>query len=165
LHRVLHASSRPISEQAEGDLFGPTFQRTSIAELEMLLAESHFVVLECTASAEHDIQGCMYLKKSDATTAMFGMLAVPHRARGLGHARRLLDFASTWARANACDALQLSLLSPRDEPHAHKAFLEAWYRRSGFQMVKEMEFSWTQPMAKVCQFRLFSMSLAAVSQT
>lgn len=147
-------------------MFGPTFQRTSIAELETLLAESHLVLLESAASsAERDIQGCMYLKKSDAATAMFGMLAVPHRARGRGHARRLLDFASTWARANACDALQLSLLSPRDEPHAHKAFLEAWYRRCGFQMVKEMEFSWTQPMAKVCQFRLLSMPLASVSQT
>ncbi len=158
----------PPHAQAEGDLFGPTFQRTSIAELEALIAESHFVVLESAApdaAAGRDIQGCMYLKKSDASTASFGMLAVAHRARSLGHARRLLDFAATWARANACNALQLSLLSPRDEPHAHKAFLEAWYRRSGFEMVKEMEFSWTQPMAKVCQFRLFSMPLAAASQT
>jgi GNAT superfamily N-acetyltransferase len=146
----------------EGDLFGEEFQRTSRPELDMLIAASQLLVLEAQLEGDTDSQvhGCMYLKhEAEGDVLMFGMLAVSERSRGLGFARQLLDHAEQCVRDRGCVALQLTLLSPTHEEHAHKRFLEAWYRRRGFEVVRHLPFNWPKPLAKVCEYRLFSKNI------
>lgn len=150
---------------AEGDLFGDGFLRTSVDEVRSLMAAGELLALEATLEddAQPTVHGCMYLRRNaDAETAaaggsfMFGMLAVSERARRCGFGAALLDHAECVVREAQCRTLQLTLLSPVHEVHAHKRFLEAWYRRRGFDVVRHLDFHYPHPLAKVCEYRLFA---------
>ena len=142
----------------EGDLFGAGFQRTSVDEVRSLIMAGELLALEATLDddTEPTVHGCMHLRRNNDVSFMFGMLAVSERARRFGFGSALLDHAECVVRQAQCSMLQLTLLSPVHEVHAHKRFLEAWYRRRGFDVVRQLDFSYPHPLAKVCEYRLFA---------
>ena len=145
---------------AEGDLFGDGFQRTTHDEVRALMSSGELLVLEAALDGdiEPTVHGCMYLRRNvgDTDSYMFGMLAVSERSRCCGFGAALLDRAESVVREAKCRSLQLTLLSPTQEVHPHKQFLEAWYRRRGFDVVEHLDFHYPTPLAKVCEYRLFS---------
>ena len=111
------------------------------------------------------IVGSVRIQRLDETTGEFGMLTAHPAHRGLGIGRELMHFAERTSRAAGCASRQLELLVPREWTHPVKAFLAAWYTRSGYALIRTGTIEEAYPalaplLATPCDFRIYRKDLA-----
>jgi GNAT superfamily N-acetyltransferase len=93
----------------------------------------------------------------DDSTGEFGMLAADHDYRGIGVGRELVAFAEALSRDRGHRTMQLELLVPRVGKHPNKVFLDDWYSRIGYRVVRTMSLENLYPdlarlLASECGF-------------
>lgn len=64
------------------------------------------------------------------------MLTTSPTQRSTGVGRALLRFAEEISAARGLRLMQLELLVPQDWTHPSKTFLESWYTRNGYRLVR-----------------------------
>jgi len=94
-----------------------------------------------------------------------GMLATGPSQRGNGVGRALLRFAEDISAARGLHLMQLELLVPQDWTHPSKTFLENWYTRSGYRLVRtdrpEKAIPHLAPfLATTCDYRIYHKALS-----
>ncbi|SDH14729.1 GNAT family N-acetyltransferase [Agrococcus jejuensis] len=110
--------------------------------------------------------GCVHLRRVDATTWAFGMLATDPAVQGGGIGRTLVDAAESIAQSRGASRMQLELLVPTAQEQASKAALGAWYARRGYAITTTRPFALDYPeiaghLAVECEYQVWHRSLAA----
>ena len=116
---------------AEQGLWVDGAVRTSVDGVAGLTRDGEVAV----AHLGDDVVGCVRVRRLDAATGEFGMLAADPAHRGVGIGRELVRFAERTSRDAGLRAMRLELLVPKDWTHPTKAFLAAWYTRLGYREV------------------------------
>lgn len=97
--------------------------RTDAAALRRLLQQQGSIMLKYT-NDENAIIGCVNLQLQGAHVYL-GMLSVSPKLQGGGIGKKLLLAADEFAKQNNCSAIQMTVISVRDE-------LINWYKRYGY---------------------------------
>lgn len=79
--------------------------------------------------------GCVRVRRLDAVTGKFGMLASDPGRRRTGIGRELVHYVEQRCAGEGCTTMQLGLLVPRDWTHPAKQCLAGWYDRMGYRVV------------------------------
>jgi GNAT superfamily N-acetyltransferase len=116
------------------------------------------------AKADREVVGVVRIQSLSDTTAEFGMLAADPEHRGIGVGRGLVQFAERHARDGGSRAMQLELLVPRTWRHPTKVFLDDWYRRIGYCVVRTTSLDDAYPelapqLATTCDFLIYEKPL------
>ncbi len=88
------------------------------------------------ARVNGDLVGAVRMQAVAEDTGEFGMLVADPERRGIGIGRDLVAFAEGHYREGGMRAMQLELLVPRDWEHPNKVFLDDWYRRIGYRVIR-----------------------------
>ncbi len=125
------------------------FHRVTVDDVQQLLRDGKLLILTTTATSKEEqekVLGCVkveaiQVRDSDdpllgQKCCEWGCLTVAVEEQQQGHGRRLVQAAEEYARNElGCTWLQLELLSPANERHAHKDMLREWYTtRLGYQL-------------------------------
>jgi GNAT superfamily N-acetyltransferase len=122
-----------VYETAESGMWREGATRTTGAEVAGLIRARQIAV----ATRDGQLVGCVWIHDDVADdVGEFGMLVSAPEERGVGIGRALLDFVEDTARERGLRAMQLELLVPRAWTHPSKAFLEAWYGRRGYRLIR-----------------------------
>ena len=135
--------------------------RTTVAEVAGLVAAGEIAV----ARLEGRVVGAVRVRRLAERTGEFGMLAGDPGHRGIGIGRELVAFAEDHCRAHGMTAMQLELLVPRAWSHPSKVFLDAWYRRIGYRVLRRTSLEGRYPelarqLATTCDFVVYEKSLS-----
>ena len=87
-----------------------------------------------------------------------------HAGAGAGVGRALVDFTERLSRARGLAAMRLELLVPRTWRHPTKVFLDGWYRRLGYRVVRRTTLDETYPelvplLATECELLVYEKTL------
>lgn len=152
-----------VYDASEAGLWIDGARRTNARELAELIRRGQ------VAAADSDgvLVGAVQVKQLDDTTAMFGMLVADPDRRGEGIGRELVAFTERWARERGLTAMQLELLVPRAWSHPSKEFLQGWYERIGYRVVRTATLDEPYPelapqLATECDLLIYRKPLAAV---
>jgi GNAT superfamily N-acetyltransferase len=125
------------------------FHRVAIGDVQKLMREGKLLILTTTDTVEEEqrkVVGCVKVEAFQVqslddllvgqTCGEWGCFAVALAEQHQGHGRRLVQAAESYARKElGCTWLQLELLSPAHERHAHKDMLREWYTaRLGYRL-------------------------------
>jgi ribosomal protein S18 acetylase RimI-like enzyme len=88
------------------------------------------------------------------------MLTANPAHRGVGVGRELLRFAERKSCADGARTMRLELLVPRGRAHPTKGFLNAWYTRIGYRVVRTGAIEEAYPalaplLATPCDFVIY----------
>jgi GNAT superfamily N-acetyltransferase len=138
--------------------------RTTAAEVAGLVGAGEIAV----ARLGGRIVGAVRVQALTERTGEFGMLAGDPAHRGLGIGRALVAFAEDHCRARGMTAMQLELLVPRAWSHPSKVFLDAWYRRTGYRVLRRTSLDELYPdlaaqLATECDFVVYEKPLDATA--
>lgn len=97
--------------------------RTDASVLEGMIQKENVIFLKCSDD-ENVIQGCIYLEKRNKKMYV-GMLTVSPMLQARGIGKKLLYAAEEYAHKTACLAMQMTVISVREE-------LIKWYERHGY---------------------------------
>ncbi|OIW25355.1 hypothetical protein CONLIGDRAFT_636408 [Coniochaeta ligniaria NRRL 30616] len=130
--------------ETEADFWIPGFERTNEDEIRDYLRSGALALawrgdssFEQHGDLSKDLLGCVKITMfPDEETGEFGMLACSAASRGIGVGRELLRFAEDEARRRGAKHMRLELLQGNGWRHDFKDRLEAWYGRSGYQLVR-----------------------------
>jgi ribosomal protein S18 acetylase RimI-like enzyme len=118
------------------------FHRVTVNDVQEMMRDGKLLILTTTANTSKEEQekvlGCVKVEAFQVqdpddpllgqTCGEWGCLAVAVAEQHHGHGRRLVQAAENYARNElGCTWLQLELLSPAHERHAHKDRLRDWY--------------------------------------
>ena len=98
-------------------------QRVNSNALEKIITDPHAVILKYN-NEEDGMIGCVYLKKNGNKMYM-GMLTVSPALQACGIGKQILKTAEEYAVDQNCDAIEMTVISVREE-------LIAWYNRHGY---------------------------------
>lgn len=145
---------------AEKGLWLDGVARTTAAELASLIRASELAVARRAGA----IVGCVRVQRLDDYRGEFGMLAANPAQRGTGVGRALLRFAEELCAARGLRMMQLELLVPRHWAHPSKTFLEGWYTRNGYRLIRTDRPEEALPhlaprLATACEFRIYHKAL------
>lgn len=145
---------------AEEGLWAEGTTRTTLREVESLTRSAEIVV----ARMDGDVVGCVRIQQLDERVGEFGMLAAAPTRRGMGIGRELVRFAERDSRQRGLETMQLELLVPREWSHPSKTFLNEWYTRIGYQVVRTGSIDDFYPesapcLATMCNFVIYHKSL------
>lgn len=134
--------------------------RTTAAEVAGLVDAGEVAV----ARLGGRVVGAVRVQGLTARTGEFGMLAGDPEHRGIGIGRALVTFAEDHCRAHGMTAMQLELLVPRAWSHPSKVFLDAWYRRIGYRVLRRTSLDELYPdlaaqLATECDFVVYEKRL------
>jgi GNAT superfamily N-acetyltransferase len=109
------------------------------------------------ATVDGELVGSVRLRDLDERTSEFGILAGAPDRRGAGIGTALIAFAEATSRERGRRAMRLQLLVPREFDHPSKVFLDAWYRRIGYQPIATRSIEEAHPelvpdLATPCDF-------------
>jgi GNAT superfamily N-acetyltransferase len=121
-----------VYETSEAGLWIEGARRTNERELAELIRRGQIVA----ASSGGVVVGAVQVKQLDDTTGLFGMLVADPDRRGEGIGRELVAFTERWTRERGLTSMQLELLVPRGWSHPSKEFLQGWYERIGYRVVR-----------------------------
>jgi GNAT superfamily N-acetyltransferase len=145
---------------AEAGLWRSGATRTSTALTAELIGAGEIAV----ATLDGAIAGMVRVHAVSDATGEFGMLATDpeHRARGVG--RALVDFAEAHSRQRGLQAMRLELLVPLTWRHPSKVFLDGWYRRIGYSVVRRTTLDENYPelaplLATPCELLVYEKPL------
>jgi GNAT superfamily N-acetyltransferase len=147
---------------AEDGLWTAGASRTTADEVAELTRAGQIAV----ARLRGRVVGCVRVRRLDAATGDFAMLAADPAHRGVGVGRELVRFAERKCRADGLGAIQLELLVPRGWTHPTKEFLAAWYTRIGYRVARTGTIDEAYPtlaplLATPCDFVIYRKDLAA----
>jgi GNAT superfamily N-acetyltransferase len=105
------------------------------------------------------------IQQLDDEVGEFGMLAADPDHRGIGIGRRLVDFAERLNVDRGLRTMRLELLVPQTWTHPTKTFLDTWYTRMGYRVVRKGDFEEQYPhlaplLATPCDFVIYHKNLA-----
>ncbi|MEI5584613.1 MULTISPECIES: GNAT family N-acetyltransferase [unclassified Agromyces] len=152
-----------VYDEAEAGLWRAGAERTRPAEIAQLIADGQIA----TARLGGRVVGSVRIRRLDAGTAEFGMLAADPERRGLGIGRELVAFAESLTAERGARTMQLELLVPTSWTHPSKAFLRTWYERIGYRVVRTAHLAELYPdlaplLATECDLLVFHKPLAPV---
>jgi ribosomal protein S18 acetylase RimI-like enzyme len=117
---------------AEHGLWRDGATRTTPSELAGLIEAREIAV----ATVGGRLVGAVRVQAISDATGEFGMLVADPQYRGIGVGRALIAFAERHSRDRGLRAMQLELLVPRTWRHPTKVFLDDWYRRIGYRVIR-----------------------------
>lgn len=153
---------------AEKGIFYDTYARTDAEEVRGLLrAEGLALASTCLTapfSKPASIIGCIRVVRPASNVGGFGTLVAAPEARGSGVGRQLVDFAEAYCRSQGATQMQLELLVPTDVVNHFKAWIQAWYEKLGYRIIRIEDFGKTYPKLAphVCapvEYRIFQKTL------
>jgi GNAT superfamily N-acetyltransferase len=121
------------------------FHRVTVDDVHKFMRDGKLLILTTTEDQER-VLGCVKVEAFRVqdpddpllgqTSGEWGCFAVALAEQHQGHGRRLVHAVESYARNElGCSWLQLELLSPTHERHAHKDMLREWYTtRLGYQL-------------------------------
>jgi GNAT superfamily N-acetyltransferase len=117
---------------AEHGLWRDGATRTTPSELAELIEAREIAV----ATVGGRLVGAVRVQAISDAAGEFGMLVADPEYRGIGVGRALIAFAERHSRDRGLRAMQLELLVPRTWRHPSKVFLDDWYRRIGYRVIR-----------------------------
>ncbi|MEP6948874.1 MAG: GNAT family N-acetyltransferase [Ginsengibacter sp.] len=111
---------------SEADLLGGI--RTDAGIVEKMMDKQDAVIIKFCNEA-NVLQGCVYLEKKE-NKMYLGMLTVSPLEQAKGIGKKLLFAAEKYAADQKCSALEMTVISVRDE-------LIAWYQKHGYYRTGE----------------------------
>jgi GNAT superfamily N-acetyltransferase len=135
-------------------------QRTSAPQLTRLIEAGEIAV----ATLDGELAGAVRVHALADDAAEFGMLAAVPELRGRGVGRALIDFAEDRSRDRGLRAMRLELLVPLHWRHPSKEYLDRWYRRIGYRVVRTTTLDENYPelaplLATPCELRIYEKPL------
>ncbi len=121
--------------------------RTNSEAVRELFAKGHFLV----ADDGSGLVGCVYIEKR-GVRAYLGLLSIEPRLQRRGLGLRLTAAAEDFARERGCDAMDLRIVSVREE-------LPAFYQRAGYVEIRTEPFPAEAGPQIPCHFVVMSKSL------
>jgi GNAT superfamily N-acetyltransferase len=145
---------------AEHGLWRDGATRTTPSEVSRLIAAREIAV----ATAGDRVVGAVRIQALSDATGEFGMLVADPEYRGIGVGRALIAFAERHCRDRGVRAMQLELLVPRTWRHPTKVFLDDWYRRIGYRVIRtisldDMHAELSPLLATPCQLVVYEKPL------
>jgi GNAT superfamily N-acetyltransferase len=145
---------------AEEGLWVDGATRTTVGEVTGLTRAGEIAL----ARMGDRVVGSVRIQRLDARAGEFGMLVADPAHRGIGVGRELVRFAESECRAQGLRAIQLELLVPREWTHPTKVFLDEWYTRMGYQVIRTGDFDEAYPtlaplLATPCNFVIYEKDL------
>jgi GNAT superfamily N-acetyltransferase len=142
---------------AESGMWVDGAQRTTVEAMRALIAAGEIVVTD---------GGVVRVRRLSADRGEFGMLAADPARRGEGIGRALVAFAEQ--HCAPLGTMQLELLVPRDFKHPSKVFLDEWYRRLGYRVVRRTRLAEFNPeleplLATPCELLIYEKALPAAA--
>ena len=146
---------------AERGLWRDGVARTTSTEITGLMRAGELAV----ARRGDVLAGCVHVRALDENRGELGMLATSPTQRSAGVGRALLRFAEEISAARGLRLMQLELLVPQDWTHPSKTFLENWYTRSGYRLVRTDRPQEAIPhlapfLATACDYRIYHKALS-----
>lgn len=153
-----------VYEEAEKGLWAAGTARTSREEVESFTRAGEMAV----ARVAGELVGCVRIRRLDAHTGEFGMLAAAPGRRGTGIGRALVAFAERESARRGADTMQLELLVPRGWSHPSKVFLDEWYTRIGYRAgrtgaIEDFHPQLAPHLATECDFVVYRKPLDAAA--
>ena len=123
--------------ESEADFWNKSMERTNVKQIQQIFQNKAMLI----AMLDDHVVGCVNVNRLSKNVAEFNMLSTAQAYRGLGVGKKLVGAAENWAIEQGCHYMQLRVLSPRGQKHAHKDFLKDWYQKLGyiFQRVERLE--------------------------
>ncbi len=121
--------------------------RTNLEGVTELFAKGHFLVAENRSG----LAGCVYIEKR-GVQAYLGLLSIEPRLQRRGLGLRLTAAAEDFARSLGCEAMDLRIVSVREE-------LPAFYQRAGYMEIRTEPFPAEADPQIPCHFVVMSKSL------
>lgn len=151
-----------VYTKAEGDIFIPSYKRTSAPEIAQFIRNNQLAVAYLVS--DNTPVGCVFIKLITPQLGEFGMLALDGKYQGGGLGRQMAVFAEDECRRRGCTTMQLEILVPQHFHHEGKAVLLRWYMRMGYKLVKLGDFNEDYPelnklLAGPTEYRVFEKSL------
>jgi GNAT superfamily N-acetyltransferase len=145
---------------AEEGIWQPDADRTSAVEMAGLIESGEIAV----ARVDGELVGAVRMQQVAEDTGEFGMLVADPERRGIGIGRELVGFAEGHYRRGGMRAMQLELLVPREWEHPNKVFLDDWYRRIGYRVIRTTTLDEAYPeleplLATECKFVIYEKPL------
>lgn len=122
-----------VYEVAEAGIWMEGAARTTHAEVADLVAAGQIAVARDAVGA---LVGSVRMQRLSDGLDEFGMLVAAPARRGSGIGRELVRFAERRSAENGAHTMQLELLVPRNWTHPAKKFLDEWYTRLGYRVVR-----------------------------
>jgi GNAT superfamily N-acetyltransferase len=150
-----------VYASAEDGLWREGVTRTTPSEVEGLIDAREIAV----ATVDGRLAGAIRVRALSDVTGEFGMLAADARYRGIGVGRQLVVFAERHCSDDGLQAMELELLVPRTFRHPSKEFLDGWYRRIGYRVMRttsvaEVQAGLSPLLATPCDFVIYRKPLA-----
>ncbi|TXK39404.1 GNAT family N-acetyltransferase [Nonomuraea sp. C10] len=145
---------------SEEGLWAREVSRTSAEEMAELIRAGEIAV----AWLDGRVVGGVRVRRLEGGEAEFGMLATDPAYRGAGIGSRLVGFAEQLGRERGAEVMQLELLAPREWTHPFKEYLNEWYTRIGYRVVRVGSLEESHPdlaphLAGSCDFRIYHKDL------
>jgi GNAT superfamily N-acetyltransferase len=145
---------------AEDGLWQNGATRTTPAEVSRFVDAGQIAVAE----VDGELAGSVRVQALSEVTGEFGLLVADPEHRGVGVGRALVEFAERHSHDRGLRAMQLELLVPRTWTHPTKEFLDNWYRRLGYRVVRRTSVEDLQPelaplLATPCRFVVYEKPL------
>ncbi|MFC0864792.1 GNAT family N-acetyltransferase [Sphaerimonospora cavernae] len=146
---------------AEEGLWVDGAARTTVEEMSELVRAGEIVV----ARMDGRIVGSVRVQRLEGGVGEFGMLAMEPEHRGAGIGRQLIEFVERLSRERGLATMQLEVLVPRDWRHPFKEYLNGWYTRIGYRIVRIGSLEETNPdlvplLATSCDLRIYHKNLS-----
>jgi GNAT superfamily N-acetyltransferase len=145
---------------SEDGLWQDEAMRTTTSEMAALIDAGEIAV----ARVDGQLAGAVRVQVLSDLAGEFGLLAADPEHRGIGVGRELVAFAERLSHTRGLEAMQLELLVPRTWSHPSKEFLDAWYRRMGYTVIRRTSVDDLQPelaplLATPCEFVVYEKPL------
>lgn len=132
LVHLVTALTNDVYAAAEVGMWQPGTPRTDHDEIAAAMGAGEILA----AYADDRLVGVVRTAVADGV-GWLGMLAVSSGVRGAGIGRGLIDAAEELARDAAATVMQIEVLTPLDGSNASKAELDRWYRRLGYEHIRD----------------------------
>jgi GNAT superfamily N-acetyltransferase len=156
----LTALVNDVYAASEQGLWLDEAMRTTPSEMAALIEAGQIAV----ATLRGRLAGSVRVQVLSEVTGEFGLLAADPEHRGIGVGRELVAFAERISRERGLRAMQLELLVPCTWSHPSKRFLDEWYRRMGYEVIRRTSVDELQPelaplLATPCEFVVYEKAL------
>ena len=132
---------RDAFARTQAEMWGENYLRMPQSEFEKLIDEG----IIFGALMDEKIVGCVYMRRVDAETATFGLLATHRDFEGKGIGRTMIAFIEQTARLSGSKYMTMDILRPRDFKSPSKDRLRSWYEAMGYRFTHSHHYGEIRP--------------------